>query len=252
MGALHEGHLSLVRAAALENDAVAVSIFVNPAQFGPKEDFKKYPRPVSKDRALLREAGVDYVFLPSVKDMYGEGPVTLVEPPAELIKGLCGAFRPGHFRGVATVVAKLFNITGPCRAYFGLKDYQQVQVIRKMAEDLNFDVEIREMPTVREADGLAMSSRNQYLSPRDRRRALSLSGVLIWIRDEIFQGRRDLAGLKKDGLRMLRRHVDSVDYLEIVDPETLAPLKKACSKMTVAAAARLGKTRLIDNVIISL
>lgn len=251
MGALHEGHLSLVRAAKKENKVTAVSIFVNPAQFGPKEDLKKYPRPLSCDKKLLKSVKADYLFLPSIQDIYPEGFSTFVEPDPALTSGLCGKFRPGHFRGVATVVAKLFNIAKPHRAYFGLKDYQQSAVICRMVKDLNMDLEIRLMPTVREKDGLALSSRNQYLSAEDRRRALEISKTLFWIRTQIQEGSRNLARLRREGLARLRECSDSVDYLEIVDSETLVPLKRFQPQMTVLAAVRVGKTRLIDNVIIA-
>lgn len=252
MGALHEGHLSLVRAAKKENKIAAVSIFVNPAQFGPKEDLKKYPRPLSRDKALLKKVHTDYLFLPGVTDIYPENFSTFVEPGPALTSGLCGKFRPGHFRGVATVVAKLFNIAKPHRAYFGLKDYQQAAVIIRMVKDLNMDLEIRPMPTVREKDGLAMSSRNQYLSPEERKRALGISKTLFHIRAKVMSGNRDLADLKKEGLSRMRAFADSVDYLEIVDAETLESLKKPARRMACLAAVRVGKTRLIDNVIMRL
>ena len=264
MGALHEGHLSLVKQAKKENDIAVVSIFVNPAQFGPKEDFKKYPRPVSQDNHLLKEVKTDYLFMPSAKSMYpspsprgrgraelGEGEFsTLIEPPAYLVNLLCGKFRPGHFRGVATIVAKLFNLVKPHQAYLGLKDYQQARVISQMVSDLNMDIRLRLMPTVREKDGLAMSSRNRYLSAGDRRRAVIVSQVLFGIKNQLKTGEKDLTKLRQSGLKRLRKYTDSVDYLEIVDAQTLASLKKIQPEMVALAAVRIGNTRLIDNVII--
>lgn len=250
MGALHDGHLSLVKQAKKDNDVAVASIFVNPAQFGPKEDFKKYPRPVLEDTCLLKSVKTDFLFMPTANAMYGDGDSTAVEPDSGLIAGLCGKFRPGHFRGVVTVVAKLFNIVKPHRAYFGLKDYQQAMVISKMVSDLNIDLQMCLMPTVREKDGLAMSSRNRYLSPKDRGRALIVSQVLFGIRDQFQQGERNLAKLRAQGLKRLKKYSDSVDYLEIVDALTLEPLKKPRARMTALAAVRIGNTRLIDNVII--
>lgn len=250
MGALHEGHLSLVKQAKKENDIAVVSIFVNPTQFGPKEDFKKYPRPVSEDSRLLKSVKTDYLFMPSAETMYAGNFTTAVEPDPRLISGLCGKFRPGHFRGVATVVAKLFNLAKPHRAYFGLKDYQQAMVISKMVSDLNMDLHLRLMPTVREKDGLAMSSRNRYLSPEDRRRALIVSQVLFEIRDKFKNENKDPLKLRAEGLKRLKKYTDSVDYLEIVDAVTLEPVKKAGARMAALAAVRIGNTRLIDNVII--
>ena len=251
MGALHEGHLSLVRAARRENDVVAVSIFVNPLQFGPKEDLKKYPRTLKEDRRLLEEAKADYLFPPSPAAMYPEGFKTVIDAGGEsLSKVLCGKFRPGHFRGVCTVAAKLFNLAKPDRVYFGAKDYQQAAILRRMILDLNTGIEFRLMPTVREKDGLAMSSRNRYLSPEERRRALGLSRILFWMRSQIKGGERDILRLKRAGLARLKTAVDRVDYLEIVDPETLESLRKFQPRMVIAAACFAGKTRLIDNVII--
>ncbi len=248
MGALHEGHLSLVKQALKENDIVVVSIFVNPTQFGPKEDFKKYPRPQAQDRHLLEKEKVDYLFSPTAYDMYPPGSRTAVEV-GEISNILCGKFRPGHFRGVATVVAKLFNLSGPCRAYFGQKDFQQSVIIRRLVQDLDFPVTIRVMPTVRETGGLAMSSRNQYLSSEERTKALAISQTLFWMQDQITRGVRDLKRLHRQGVEKLKRSVDRIDYLEIVDPETLASLKRFQPALVIAAACYVGKTRLIDNVI---
>lgn len=252
MGALHEGHLSLVERSKKENDVTAVSIFVNPAQFGPKEDFGKYPRPAKKDKALLLGEKTDYLFMPSPAQMYPEGFSSYVELPDSLAAVLCGAFRPGHFRGVATIVVKLFNLVLPRRAYFGLKDYQQCAVIKKVVTDFNFDLELCFAPTVREKDGLAMSSRNAYLSKEERKRASAVSQTLFAIREELCAGKRNLPEIRRRAIRKLKSSADKIDYLEIADPETLVPLKKTQPRMVALAACFVGKTRLIDNVIISL
>lgn len=249
MGALHEGHLSLFRKARKENSIVGASIFVNPTQFGPKEDFKKYPRPLAADSRLLKKEKVDYLFYPSTAVMFSQGTVITVEP-GKLAGGLCGKVRPGHFRGVATGVAKLFHIVKPHRVYFGAKDYQQAVIIRQMIEDLNFDIEFRLCPTVREKDGLAMSSRNRYLSKEDRGHAVWISQVLFGLRHKIRFGRKDILKLKQEARRELSRHTDRMDYLEIVDPLSLEPLKRFQPWMVAAAACVVGNTRLIDNVII--
>ena len=250
MGALHEGHLSLFRQARKENSIVAASIFVNPTQFGPREDFKKYPRPLAADSRLLKKEGVDYLFYPAASALYPEGAGITVDP-GPLAEGLCGKFRPGHFRGVVTVVAKLFHIVKPHRVYFGAKDYQQAMVIRGMIQDLDFDIQFRLCPTVREKDGLAMSSRNRYLTPENRKRAVWVSKLLFELRDRIRSGERNPAKLKAQARRELARRADRVDYLEIVDPLTLQPLEKYQPWMVAAAACFVGKTRLIDNVIIT-
>lgn len=256
MGALHAGHASLVKAARKENDFVAVSIFVNPTQFGPKEDFKKYPRTLAADIKILENEKADYLFAPSPEAMYGPMDITRVDISAEdpamnITDRLCGKSRPGHFQGVATVVAKLFNLALPHRVYFGAKDYQQCAVIKRMIHDLRFNLEFKMMPTFREKDGLAMSSRNRYLTPENRLRARSLSETLFWIRREVLAGRRSLAALRREGLKRLKPYVEKVDYLEIVDPETLVSLKKFQPKIAVLTACFVGKTRLIDNVIIT-
>jgi pantoate--beta-alanine ligase len=249
MGALHEGHLSLFRRARKENKVVAASIFVNPTQFGPKEDFKKYPRPMAADMRLLQKEGVQYLFAPSAEAMYPEGAQTTIDP-GNLGAGLCGKFRPGHFAGVATVVAKLFHIAKPHRVYFGAKDYQQAMIIRRLIEDLNFDIEFRLCPTVREKDGMAMSSRNRYLSAEERARAVWVSKVLFDVRRQVLSGRRDILKLKQEARRELSRHLGRLQYFEVVDPLTLEPLRKFQPWMVAAAACFAGKTRLIDNVII--
>ena len=249
MGTLHEGHLSLVRTARKENQIVVVSIFVNPLQFGPEEDFRHYPRNLKKDSAMLVKAKADYVFAPSPTSLYPADSQTYVEVE-ELARGLCGKFRPGHFRGVATVVAKLFNLTLPHRVYFGAKDYQQAMVIKQMVRDLNFNIDVRVLPIVRDRDGLALSSRNAYLSSEERRKALSIPHSLAWAKEEIRQGTRNLDKIRAGILGRLRQNLDRVDYVELVQLEDLKPVKSIKSGVVIAVAGWVGKTRLIDNVII--
>ncbi len=254
MGALHEGHLSLVRASNRANDITAVSIFVNPTQFAPKEDLSKYPRPIKSDLQLLRAAKTDFVFMPSVRAMYPAGLNRPLKIPGakwpRLARGLCGKFRPGHFQGVVTVVAKLLHITGACRLYLGAKDYQQTAVIGQMIRDLDLDVRVLVQPTVREKDGLALSSRNRYLSPDDRRRALAISRVLFRLRRDLRKTRGTAASLRGRALRELKKGVDRVQYLEVVDAATLVPGGQRTKKRVALTACFVGKTRLIDNVII--
>ncbi|MBU3759678.1 MAG: pantoate--beta-alanine ligase [Candidatus Omnitrophica bacterium] len=251
MGALHEGHASLVRRAKKENDLAAVSIFVNPLQFGPKEDFSRYPRTLAADMAVLRKAGADYLFVPKAEDFYPQGFQTSVRVGREgvsgLTRGLCASARPGHFEGVATVVTKLLNLSKAHRAYFGAKDFQQAALIERLVEDLSLDIQIRVCPTVREADGLAMSSRNRYLNSEERSRALALPRALSALKRALEEG-RPLGKTLRSARRSLEAGADRVDYLEIVDPGTLEPLKRPRALMTAAAACRFGKTRLIDNV----
>uniref|UniRef100_A0A7V4XR55 Pantothenate synthetase n=1 Tax=Acidobacterium capsulatum TaxID=33075 RepID=A0A7V4XR55_9BACT len=250
MGALHEGHLSLVRAARAECDAVVVSIFVNPTQFGPNEDFGKYPRTVEADCALLEREGVDAVFLPRVEEMYPAGATTWVEVE-DLSGRLDGASRPGHFRGVATVVAKLFHIVGPDRAYFGQKDAAQVANLRRMVRDLDFDLELVVCPIVREADGLAMSSRNRYLSVEERRQGLVLSRALRAMEARYAAGERDARRLLAAGAAVMAEEpAVRVDYLRVVDPETLVDVESVSGAALAAVAAYVGATRLIDNVLL--
>ena len=251
MGALHEGHLSLVRASNRENNLTVVSIFVNPVQFGPKEDFSKYPRVLGADRKALTAVKVDYLFCPSALAMYPQGFGTFIEMDPGITNVLCGKFRSGHFRGVATVVMKLLNITGPCRLYLGAKDYQQTVVIRRVVRDLDMDVRTRVMPTVREKDGLAMSSRNRYLSPEARQRALAISRILRGLKQDLLKKKGTITDLKARAIRDLRKSVDHVQYLEVVDPETLVSLEKCQRKMVVLTACFVGKTRLIDNATIT-
>ncbi|MBO7683178.1 MAG: pantoate--beta-alanine ligase [Kiritimatiellae bacterium] len=238
MGYLHEGHMSLVEAAKRRGaDEIVVSVFVNPVQFGPNEDYEKYPRDERADLAKCRLAGATAVFFPTPENMYLPRHSVYVEEE-DLSRGLCGARRPGHFRGVCTVVAKLFNLAHPDFAVFGQKDYQQAQVIRRMVRDLNFDLDVVVAPVVREESGLAMSSRNAYLSQEERERAAAISKGL--------RGFKSLAGLR----RGLERAGLKVDYVECVDAETLEPRKKPGKGCCVLVAAYCGKTRLIDNVLL--
>lgn len=250
MGALHKGHLSLVRAARSACDAVVASIFVNPAQFGPNEDFAKYPRTFDADCAALEHEGVDLIFAPSVEEMYPPGASTFIDVEG-VSDRLDGASRPGHFRGVATVVAKLFHIIGPDKAYFGQKDAAQVAVLKKMVRDLNFPVELVVGPIVREPDGLAMSSRNLYLSPEERRQALVLSRALREIERLTASGVANASGLIAAARAVLASEPQvRVDYCRIVDPDTLEDLPKIHGVALAAVAAFIGTTRLIDNVVL--
>ena len=250
MGALHEGHASLIRAARSETGFVVVSIFVNPTQFGPGEDFSQYPRPGEKDLALCRREGADLVFAPAAGEMYPEGFATTVRV-AGLGETMCGRFRPGHFDGVATVVAKLLAIVQPDVAYFGEKDAQQLAVVRRMVEDLNLPVEVRGCPLVREPDGLAMSSRNAYLSADERRKALALSAALAEARDAIRAGERNGARLAERVRERIRAAPGvELEYVAVVDPDTLADLDRIRSACLVAVAAKVGAARLIDNCLL--
>jgi pantoate--beta-alanine ligase len=250
MGALHEGHLTLVRQARAGNDVVVVSIFVNPTQFGPNEDFTAYPRDLDRDLAMLRDAGVDFVFTPDVSEVYPEGAQTYVDvgPVTEVLEG---AFRPGHFRGVATVVLKLFNIVQPTRAYFGRKDAQQLVVIRRLVRDLNVNVEVVPVDTVREADGLALSSRNAYLNADERRAAVILHDALDWAQEIWTRGARDAEQYRTRMREIIEsEEVARVDYVSVADPETLEELDRIKGPALVSMAVRIGKTRLIDNVML--
>ncbi len=250
MGALHEGHLSLVRAAKAKSDVVAVSIFVNPLQFGPSEDLAKYPRSFERDRELLEKEAVDFLFAPKPEEMYPAGAVTYVTVEG-LSEKLCGKSRPSHFRGVTTVVAKLFHIVEPDLAFFGQKDAAQTTIIRRMVRDLNLPVEIIACPIVREPDGLAMSSRNAYLNPQERKSALVLHRALTQVKNRFDQGQRNAATLTQTarGVLALESTV-RLDYLEIVDPATLDPMQELTSPALVAVAAFVGTTRLIDNILL--
>ncbi len=250
MGALHEGHLSLMREGRKRADILVVSIFVNPTQFGPSEDYNKYMRDREGDLEKMKNIGVDAVFMPGPDEIYPPGFQTYVQVE-ELEKPLCGALRPGHFRGVATVVLKLFNIVKADVALFGQKDYQQWKIIERMARDLNLDIEILGLPIVREETGLAMSSRNAYLSDQDTQRALSLSRALLEVKSQFANGTCKTESLVDSGKRVLERaSVEDVDYLEIRDGETLQNKHEATGGDVAAVAARVGGARLIDNIIL--
>ncbi len=250
MGALHEGHRSLIRAARTDSGFVVVSIFVNPTQFGPGEDLARYPRPIEDDLAACEDEGVDLVFHPPVEEMYPDEPKTTVHV-ADLTEGLCGAYRPGHFDGVCTVVTKLLGIVRPDAAYFGEKDAQQLAVIRRMAADLNLPVRIRACPLVRDADTLATSSRNRYLSEAERARSLALPRAVLEAGGRIRAGERDARAVE----RRVREALEAADgvepqYVAVVDPDTLQPLETVGEQVLVAAAVQVGQTRLIDNVLL--
>ena len=250
MGALHEGHLSLVRAARDKCDIVAVSIFVNPTQFGPQEDFAKYPRNLESDCALLQREHVDVVFAPSVEGMYPAGAVTWV-----IVEGmsdrLCGRSRPGHFRGVTTVVSKLFHIIEPDSAFFGQKDAAQVAIIRRMVRDLNMPVLVEVCPIIRESDGLALSSRNAYLNPGERKSALVLLRSLQNAQELFDRGERESAKLIAAGKKEFTKEPTArLDYFDVVDPDSLEPIRAISKRALIAVAAYVGNTRLIDNIVV--
>jgi len=247
MGYFHEGHLSLMRRARQECDVVVISIYVNPLQFGPREDFDRYPRDLQRDLKMAEEVGVDIVFAPSDEDMYPEGYQTFVEV-TELTRSLEGFYRPGHFRGVTTVVAKLFNIVLPHKAYFGEKDFQQLRVVQRMVRDLNFPIEIVPCPTVRETDGLAMSSRNTYLNPEERKAATVLHQALK-AADELFKsGERNVANLKAKVWEVLAMEpLARPQYVEIVDTQTLEPVFIVDRPAVILLAVFIGQARLIDE-----
>jgi len=250
MGYLHEGHLSLVRRACEENASVAASIFVNPTQFAPTEDFEAYPRDTERDLAMLEEAGTDVVFMPAVTEMYPEGFSSWVEV-GKLTERLEGASRPSHFRGVTTVCNKLFNIVEPTRAYFGQKDAQQALVIKKMATDLNMNLEIIVCPTVRESDGLAMSSRHVYLSPEQRRAAVSLYQAIKLAEELWSQGERDAERLRQVVTEHIRQEpLAEIEYVSIADMGTLEELETVADSALLSLVVRFGKTRLLDNTIL--
>jgi pantoate--beta-alanine ligase len=249
MGFLHEGHLSLVRLARRRCDYLVVSIFVNPKQFGPKEDFRQYPRDLKRDLSLLRKEGVDLVFNPSVREMYPSGHRTYVEV-IDWSKLLCGASRPVHFRGVTTVVLKLFNIIEPDVAVFGRKDYQQAVILKRMAKDLNLKVKIKTGPIAREKDGLAMSSRNIYLSAAQRPNAVVLNESLKWARRAYKKGLRDTKNIRTRMARMIRNKGGKIDYIAVVDKNTLEPVKRLKKGTLIALAVFFGRTRLIDNTML--
>jgi pantoate--beta-alanine ligase len=251
MGALHDGHRSLVRRARTETDYVVVSIFVNPTQFSPDEDLSKYPRTFADDLDACKAEGADLVFHPAPEEIYPEPSLTQVTVQ-RISEPMEGVVRPGHFAGVALVCAKLFNIVGPCTAYFGEKDAQQLRLIRRMVRDLSMPVEIVPCATVRDADGLALSSRNKYLKPEDRERSLALSRALRTIADAIGEGETGVATLEARGRNVLEgADLDGIEYLEVVDPETLDHLERVAGDVLVCGAVRVGGTRLIDNVFVA-
>ena len=252
MGAFHKGHLSLMRKARRENDVVIVSIFINPTQFGPKEDFNKYPRQIKSDESFAKKEKVDIIFYPSAKEIYGDGHLTYVNVN-NISKILCGKSRPKHFEGVTTIVAKLLNITEPDVMYLGQKDAQQATIIKKMTQDMNFNVVVKICPIVRERDGLALSSRNNYLSHKQRHEASILYTSL--------KAARKKAMSEKKSIKNILRWIDSniknnssgiIDYLECVNADTLAPISKIKDRVMIALAVKFGKTRLIDNIVFSL
>ena len=250
MGALHAGHLSLVSEARSECGFVVVSVFVNPTQFGPSEDFDRYPRPLTADCDLCEKAGVDVVFAPEVKEMYPDEQVTWVNVE-KITEPLCGASRPGHFRGVATVCAKLFNIVLPDRAYFGQKDAQQVAVIKRMVQDLNMPLEIRVCPTVRESNGLAMSSRNKYLSESEKENAVFIKKSLEKCRQLVRQGVLDRETIESEMRQILESGgVVEIEYIGVVDADTMERVDRIGGKVLVAVAVKVGSTRLIDNILV--
>lgn len=255
MGYLHKGHASLIERAREDCSMVIVSIFVNPIQFGPQEDFKKYPRDFNKDCSISEKAGVDYIFYPAENEMYKRDHKTFVEVE-KLQEPMCGKERPGHFKGVCTVVLKLFNIIKPDIAYFGQKDYQQLLIIKKMTEDMNIPVEIAECPIVREKDGLAISSRNKYLSSEERKNAVVLFQSLKIAKDLIINGEKDVEIIRQEAIEKLKNNpfVLKIDYFDIRDKNSLRRIKQINKKtqgILIASAIRLGKTRLIDNILIN-
>ncbi|MGI6452604.1 MAG: pantoate--beta-alanine ligase [Syntrophomonadaceae bacterium] len=251
MGFLHEGHLSLVRQAKKDCDTVIVSVFVNPIQFGAGEDYDEYPRDLTRDAALLEKEQADVVFAPAVKEMYPAGYNTFVEVFGEATQKMCGASRPGHFRGVTTVVAKLFNICQPELAYFGQKDAQQVTIVEKMVRELNFPLKIVRVPIVREKDGLAMSSRNVYLDSTQRQEAVVLSKSLKMAEDQIKQGERDIKKVKNLMQEMISECPQAkVDYIEIANAYDLSDLEEIQGQVLIALAVKIGNTRLIDNMLV--
>ncbi len=250
MGYLHAGHLSLVERAKAENDYVVVSIFVNPTQFGPNEDFAVYPRDLDRDSELLLAAGVDLLFVPQADDIYPEGYSTYVDTQG-ITETLCGAARPGHFRGVTTVVSKLFNMVQPDRAYFGQKDAQQYAVIWRITQDLNFPIEVISCPIIRESDGLALSSRNTYLNAEEREQALALYEALKLAESLYAAGERDTAVIRQQLYDTIaRRELARIDYIEIVDAVNLQAVAEITGEVLVALAVNFGKTRLIDNTVL--
>jgi pantoate--beta-alanine ligase len=250
MGYFHEGHLSLMREARMTADHVVVSIYVNPTQFGPKEDFSKYPRDFDRDAAMAKSVGVDVIFFPSNQDMYPGGYQTYVDVE-QVTKNLCGMSRPGHFRGVTTICCKLFNIVKPHSAIFGKKDFQQLAAIKRMVADLNLDLEIVGLPTYRELDGLAMSSRNVYLSKEERSSALALVGALKLAQNLYAEGERNAVKIIKQAERLIENEpFTNIDYIKICDTTTLEDVNEIKNEVVMALAVKVGKTRLIDNSVL--
>lgn len=247
MGYLHDGHFRLLEQGRERGDVLVMSIFVNPSQFGPKEDYARYPRDMRRDLGYARRAGVDVVFAPTKEEMYPEGFQTSITVE-EVTKTLCGPFRPGHFQGVATVVAKLFNIVKPHVALFGEKDFQQLVVIRRMVRDLNMGIEIVGVPTVREKDGLAMSSRNKYLNREERKAALCLYRSLMKAKKLVRSGERDSKAILREARRIIKAEpLAKIEYVSLMDQETMKDVKNIGRKALLAMAVRIGRTRLIDN-----
>ncbi len=252
MGALHEGHASLIQKSVHDNDVTVVSIFVNPLQFGPQEDFSKYPRTFKNDKEICEKMGADIIFLPDSGSFYGKNFHTYVDVE-EITEPLCGHSRPGHFRGVTTVVAKLFNTVLPDHAYFGQKDYQQLTVIKKMVKDLDFPIKIIACPIVRDKDGLALSSRNRYLTPDERGRALCLSSSLQTAKRMVKTGERNALKIIKIVRKSIKESIiktDRIDYISLVDAETLEEVPDIKKQSLLAVAVHIGKTRLIDNILL--
>lgn len=250
MGYLHEGHLSLVKKARAQNDIVIMSIFVNPTQFGPNEDFDKYPRDFGRDKSLAEKEGVDYILYPSVEEMYPDDFKTVVSVK-KITEIMCGKSRPGHFDGVATVVLKLFNIVKPDKAYFGQKDAQQLAVIKQMVNDLNLDIEIVPCEIVREKDGLAMSSRNTYLTPDERKSATVLYKSLLLAKELIEKGEKDVDKIKNSMIELISKEKPArIDYIEFVNSNTFERLEKIEGNVLIALAVFIGHTRLIDNIVL--
>src|SRR4030042_244135 len=250
MGYLHQGHLVLVKQARAENSAVVVSIFVNPTQFGPTEDFKTYPRDTERDLAMLEKEKTDIVFTPSAEEMYPEGFNSWVEVE-KVTERLEGSYRPGHFKGVATVVAKLFNMVEPTRAYFGQKDAQQALVIKKMVADLNMNLEVIAAPTVRESDGLAMSSRNVYLNPQERQASIVLFKALTLAQNLLRKGEKNAERIRQEMTSLIsEEQLAKIEYVSIADAQTLEELSEIDRPALASLAVRIGKTRLIDNILL--
>lgn len=249
MGYLHEGHLSLIREARKNEDVVVISIFVNPTQFGPGEDYKRYPRDMERDKRLAKRVGVDIIFAPTAAEMYPEGYHSYVNVE-EITEPLCGRFRPGHFKGVATVCCKLFNIVEPDVAYFGQKDAQQALVIKRMVRDLNMDFQIKVLPIMREEDGLAISSRNVYLSPKERMDALCLYQSLEEAKRMIISGESDPEKVIRRMREIVEPKATKIDYISIVGTEDLKEAKELCGELLIVVAVWIGKTRLIDNIVV--